>query len=346
VQGENFGEVEAGMNSICEVFARITHAPQVFIYSKSKASKNLKVQCQFGFPATELSEDWHMKAFDNSSSKAISYTDTEVSSELQSHPMLRAVPKIKSLLAFSIAQEAPGEPSFLMIANPMANVFTDSNLMTALLQMATMTRHTFCLPPARVPEASNVIVESSFAESHQHTQSGQDQVAASFLLKTLVVGQRLLTRNGFSYVALRSWREPIKEHQMAAMKAVKANLPDSFMATIASEIAQATVSQLGIGVVGNVVPVPCADSGCVDGLSVGLAERVAVLLGCGFRDVFGSEMRRGSSRPPANVKLVGDLDRATLLIDGVVTSGKRVEAAMKCLRQSGVNCFAVGWIAS
>ena len=113
--------------------------------------------------------------------------------------------------------------------------------------------------------------------------------------------------------------ETNKEQLMAGLRAVKANMPDYFMASIAREIAQATVSQLGIGVVGNVVPVPCADSGCVDGLSVGLAERVAVLLGCGFRDVFGSEMRRGSSRPPANVKLVGELDRATLLIDGVVT---------------------------
>jgi hypothetical protein len=338
------------MNNICEVFARITHAPQVFIYSKSKASKNLKVSCQFGFPATELSADWHMKALDGNSSEAISYADTEQSAELQSHPMLRAVPKIRSLLAFNIARESADEFSFLMIANPQAAVFTDSNLMTALLQMAKLTKEKFS-HPAKVHGPRPYAFRKAVVDEVAIPKREDDQVAAAFLLKTLGAGQRLLARNGVSYVGLRSWREQVKEHQIAALVALKANLPESFVTTVATEIATAAVSQFGLGVIRNVVPVPCGSSGRADCFSVRIAERVADVLRCEFRNVLKSKVPKGSSHPKASARLgamtmEGELAGATLVVDDVVTSGKHLELAMKCLRGNSISCFAMAWIAN
>ncbi len=337
------------MNNICEVFARITHAPQVFIYSKSKTSKNLKVSSQFGFPATELSADWHMKAFDGNPGEAISYADTEQSAELQSHPMLRAVPKIKSLLAFNIARGSADENSFLMIANPQPTVFTDSNLMTALLQMAKLTKEKFSGQPLLSPRPYPL--RRGPAEAVEIPKRENEQVAAAFLLKTLGVGQRLLSRNGFSYVGLRSWHGQVKEHQIAALVALKANLPESFVATVAEEIATAALSQLGLGVIRNVVPVPCGSSGRADCFSVRIAAKVADLLRCEFKNVLQAKVPKGSSHPKASAKLnamtmVGDLEGATLVVDDVVTSGKHLELAMKCLRGNNINCFAMAWIAN
>ena len=254
--------------------------------------------------------------------------------------MLRAVPKIKSLLAFNVAGESADEGSFLMSANPKAQVFNDSNLMTALLQMAKLTKDKFS-SPVKPPAAAN--------QDLPNTES--DHVPAAFLLKTLGVGQRLLARNGISYVGLRSWREPVKEHQIAALVALKANLPDSFVATVADEIAKAAVSQLGLGVIRNVVPVPCGSSGRADCFSVRIAEKVADIMRCDFKNVLTSHVPKGTSHPKASAKLMamkmdGELEGATLVVDDVVTSGKHLELAMKCLRGKDINCFAMGWIAN
>jgi hypothetical protein len=303
------------------------------------------------FLENRLCENWHLKSLDRRSNAAVSYHDTESVEELHMHPMLGRAPKIKSLLAFAIPKIDSDSIAVLMVANPQIAVLADSDLMTALLLLARILGGTIDQIIDSPNYDSSSFAGNTFAEGGEPPKFDEDQTAAAFLLKTLVTKHRLLTRNGVSYVGLRSWRASIKPFQIAALTALKADIPKPFVMASASEVADAAISHLGALFIQNVIPVPCGSSARADCLSVQIAEEVARLLSCEFMNVLRSQVPRGSSHPKASAKLrsismEGACKGAALVVDDLTTSGKHIELAVRCLRENGINCFAIGWIAN
>jgi hypothetical protein len=337
------------MDQICELVSRITHSPQVFIYLRSKASKKLNVVGSYGFLETEISENWHLAALDNPACNAISIANTDQSEELVGHPMLRTVPKVRSLLAFRIQQAAANRNAVLMVLNPAASVFADHDLMTALLLLVRLVGTDFDWHVGNPGISVEAVPGNAFAENGTTQKFEPDQTSAAFLLKTLLVKHRLLARNGVSYIGIRSWRATIKPYQIAALTALKAEIPKSFVTLIAEELAKAAVSHFGAKFISNVVPIPCGSSGKSDCLSVQIAAELARLLNCNFKNVLKTNVPKGASHPKSSAKLhsmelVGTLEGTTLVIDDVITSGKHVVLALKTLRERNINSFAMGWI--
>ncbi len=172
---------------------------------------------------------------------------------------------------------------------------------------------------------------------------------SQFLLSTLVRNTRLSRRKGQAYVSTRSWRKPIKEHQLAALKALKADPPAHLVETVASELADVVRNVYGEGVARYVVPVPCGHS-CGRCFSTLVAQVVAEKLGLEFVEAFERQTLQGSSHPKTNVrrpkmKIQRTITGPAILIDDVATSGSHIEEARKLLHKTTDTVWPVVWIA-
>lgn len=174
-------------------------------------------------------------------------------------------------------------------------------------------------------------------------------VVADFLLDTLVMCHRVLTRGSTSYNAIATWRQSIKTSQLAALRALKRNPPPAFVERAATMIATAT-TQMFDHVAASVVPVACGNSGeqC---LAAQLAERVAQLLDRPFIPAFalldvagGSHPRKNAARP--RMRIEREPEGPVLLIDDVAASGSHITEAARLLRSRGLGVFSIVWIAS
>lgn len=180
----------------------------------------------------------------------------------------------------------------------------------------------------------------------QDTESGP---VSRFLLDTLPRKQRLLKIGSRHFVGIRSWRKAIKQHQIAALRALKSGLPDAFVDTVATEMVTAIRSTYGRLDNCTVVPVPCGHSGpgC---LSCRLARRVADMLALPYCEAFMYQPVSGSSHPKANakrppMKRQGDpITGPIILVDDVATSGAHIKDAAAKLSEAAA-VWPVVWIA-
>ena len=216
------------------------------------------------------------------------------------------------------------------------------------------TAHVAAWADARLPEARNCGDSAGFQESRASDdtkpQVSQDPIA-TFLLKTLVPRRSLRSRKTAHYVALRSWKQSVKDTQIAALRSLKAQLQPTAVALIAEEIATAARELYGGMIFTCVVPVPCGSSGHPRCLSVLLAEHVAMLLGVPFRQVLTGAMSRGASHPRKNSALPqfqvhGEISGQVLVIDDVASTGTHIELAVRALRAKGASPLAIAWIGS
>ncbi len=175
--------------------------------------------------------------------------------------------------------------------------------------------------------------------------------AADFLLETLVRRRALRSRNGVSYVTLRSWRQPVREHQIKALRAIKRLRPDAIAAEIAAEIADDVSALFGAGGFRAVVPMPCGHSGPETCLSAAIARSLARILSLPVAHALAMSQEPGSSHPKTNAKrapmrLAAPVEGPVLLVDDVATSGRHIEEASQLLRSQGPGCgvLAVAWI--
>jgi hypothetical protein len=172
-----------------------------------------------------------------------------------------------------------------------------------------------------------------------------------FLLETLLVSQRLNRRGKTNYIGLRKWRTAIKQYQIEALKAVKASIPDGFVAAVADELAESVRSVYGDVNKCVVVPVPCGSSGtdCLScRLAAGLARRLNVPMVQAFEQL---DVPVGSSHPRRNIKrarmkLLRNIDNPVILVDDVATSGSHIDEAAGLLRQNSPQVWPVVWIAA
>lgn len=110
-----------------------------------------------------------------------------------------------------------------------------------------------------------------------------------------VYAPRYRSRLGARYGVVRRWG-PGKRSALAALRQSKMDLPASFIAALAGEMAAMTRSLHGSWT-GCVVPVACGHSRRRDGLSFRLGVAVAQCLGAEFVEAFAFRPVSGSSHP-------------------------------------------------
>jgi hypothetical protein len=186
-----------------------------------------------------------------------------------------------------------------------------------------------------------------FAEDAGDRQS-LDAVSA-FLFETLSKQQHWRKVGTVSYFAARCWKHAIKEHQMSALKALKRHMPQTFVETVATELADVARGIVSLASINHVVPMPCGHSGRPDCLSVRLAQSVADATGIPFMNAFEPAYREGSSHPrqSATLGLLRLRERpveSVLLVDDVASTGTHIERAVTALRQSAKHVVALVWI--
>jgi predicted amidophosphoribosyltransferase len=169
-----------------------------------------------------------------------------------------------------------------------------------------------------------------------------------FLDTTLVHRPRLLKRKKQPYLAVRSWRKSIKPQQLEALKALKAECPDSFVELVAADLAETILQTYGRVNHCVVVPMPCGNSGpgC---LSCRLGESVARRLDVECIHAFADIPTTGSSHPRKNInrpkmKCLRRVEKHVILIDDVATSGAHIEEACKLLSDACA-IWPVVWVA-
>ncbi len=174
-------------------------------------------------------------------------------------------------------------------------------------------------------------------------------VVSEFLLSTLIRQKRLLRRGPVAYHALARWRSAVKDTQIAALKALKRDSGDLFLAAVVEEMAQAAGTLFGRETFQAVTHVPCGNSGpfC---LAARLAPLLADRLGVGLVDAFEPLPPSGGSHPRGNTRRAGMVLRTApqvpvLLIDDVATSGAHIEEAAMLLRAAAPAVLPLVWIA-
>jgi PAS domain-containing protein len=179
----------------------------------------------------------------------------------------------------------------------------------------------------------------ALAEQLSVPEGDSPQVVSEFLLNTLIPQKRLLRRGPVPYHALYRWRSSIKDSQLAALKAIKRQPSEFFVATVADQLAAAATALYGQRTMQAVVAVPCGNSGpnCLaNRLAAAVGERLALPHITAFADLprtGGSHPRGNLRRPP--MQLLEPVDRPVLLIDDVATSGVHLAEAAQALKTAG-----------
>ena len=191
---------------------------------------------------------------------------------------------------------------------------------------------------------------STVSETRRVYQNSRESpgVVSEFLLNTLVRQRRLLVRGPVSYHALARWRTPIKDSQIAALKAIKRDPTQDFVDRVVDELATAAISLFGRSTLQAVAHVPCGNSGpgCLASrLARGVAKRLDIEAIVAFDDLPPS----GGSHPKSNtrrgaMKLRTDTKKRVLLIDDVATSGHHIEEAATLLQKTAPAVLPLVWI--
>lgn len=171
----------------------------------------------------------------------------------------------------------------------------------------------------------------------------------AFLRDSLVQRRSIRARRSVHYLTLRTWRAPIRDWQIKALRALKANIPIGMAEAIAEEICQEVGALSGLSAFRAIVPVPCSHSPSGSCLSVEIARALGLATGPPVIHALAAVPMTGSSHPKENSRrkpftLAQPLAEPLLLIDDVATSGRHLEEALTLLRQSSGTALAVAWI--
>jgi PAS domain-containing protein len=194
-------------------------------------------------------------------------------------------------------------------------------------------------------------LEDRLSDEIDSARAGPRPVEPSmaFLMDTLVQRRTIRARKAVNYLTLRSWRAPVREYQMKALKALKQNIPHAFPESIATEIAGEVQSLVGAAAFKAIVPVPCGHSKGSHCLSVEIARALSVQLNLPVVQAFAPQRVKGVSHPKENVKrpplqLSRSLSDPVLLVDDVATSGAHIAEAVTLLRPESGSVMAIAWI--
>jgi len=187
---------------------------------------------------------------------------------------------------------------------------------------------------------------------HELRQEADQNVIERFLIDTLIIHPRVLSRGNVSFHAIRRWRSTVKAEQISALKAIKRSPSSPFETTIAEEMGSWCRRACGGTAFANVVAVPCGHSG-QDCLAKRIWAAGRHAAGTNFVDAFEPLAVQGSSHPKTNVKRPRmKLKTAAppfgplLLVDDVASSGSHIEEATMALRKHDIAVTSIAWIAA
>ncbi len=178
-----------------------------------------------------------------------------------------------------------------------------------------------------------------------------EEPVSNFLIRTLISKRQVKNRKNVTYLTIKTWKKPIKDAQISAMRALKEFGPEELAIHAADDIKTALEELLGTLDFDYVTAIPCMHSKGDSCFSVSIGQKISSSTGIPFKQCFKREYRAGSSHPVNNAKLppfklTEQVSGKILLVDDVATSGAHMEKAANRLRENGANVFCVAWIGS
>jgi len=255
------------------------------------------------------------------------------------------MPRIKGIVSIVCADLLSPQIEFPLATAILKNIGTATSNYLRLIEQLTEDEYRFNDGP-RV----EAVAGAPAPGLRSAAPAGEDvMVTGEFLLGTLVKRRQVCARGDISYSGIRQWRTALKPYQIAALKALKQNLPDPFVERVASELAQASLQIAGSRAFDRVVGVACGHSGpgC---LSERLSMEVARQLGIMHEAMFEPLPVKGVSHPKANVGrarmvCLSQPKGRYLVIDDVATSGAHISEATRLLRTEASPAVPLVWIA-
>jgi hypothetical protein len=277
-------------------------------------------------------------------------SNAEEAPDLIDYPGNDIFPNLRSVAAYWLGTHK-GYDHFLIIWNPAQCFFNNTANEKAMDHIVAILKDLLIQSDKLQKTNPATTMEQMSERAVPAIVSPAGGAATRFLIDTLVTKQRLLARNGCSYVALRQWRKSIKPYQISALAALKACNDDCFEDEIATEMSAAIKRVYG-DAFQFVVPIPGGSSSRSDSLSVRLAERIAKNLNAEFANVLvGQPVAKGKSHPAKSAALKpylvnGNIRGNVLIVDDVSTSGRHIELATQAIRPLATYCTSVVWIAA
>jgi hypothetical protein len=269
---------------------------------------------------------------------------------IANHPIHELVPNLHSVAAY-LLHHTSASKSMVAAWNPAQTFFKNDQSIAVVERLITLCK--MLIP--EMNEQGNVmpnLMQSTLTQIglREETNIFNTEPISKFLFDTLIPKQRLLARNGVSYLALRQWRKAIKSYQIKALEALKSDVTPHCVDQIADEMATAVTKVYG-KLFTEIVPIPGGSSGRERSLSVLLAEALALRLKLPCNPVLKSgAVAKGSSHPKKSAilqpyKLSGDVSGNVLIVDDVATSGRHIELATMAIKAQANYVTAVTWIA-
>jgi hypothetical protein len=333
---------------LCVLVGAISASSRVMFIRIDKRSSKAKILATTLGEKIEVAIDLSL-GFLEAESPILLVPNIKAEPKILKSAFLKFIPHAKSVAGYFI-QETTTHRWIILAWNPNPNYFKDD---TALAHVE------------RIIGLCKKVIDNKYTmeeEAFQYLQKESEQTILKedvfkyeaepllkFLIETLVPKQRLLGRNGVSYLALRQWRQSIKPYQIKAVEAIKSSQDEVCMEVVAGEIVQ-HIQKIYGNLFTSVVPVPGGSSGTAKSLSVLLAEQVAKKLKIPCNNILvAAPVATGKSHPKKSAvlkpyslreKISGNI----LILDDVVTSGRHIELATMALRTSAEFCTAVAWI--
>lgn len=335
------------LQGLCHLAQHVGEAEFAAIYIKKQGG--VRVLASAGMALGTLSEDWWIPM--NPANQPVVLVQNIRDEPLFADHPVRSIPGLKSMMMFPFRAPEPAGCGGLGLANMREASLGNFRVVGALSQISGLAAITL--------QANRGVVLAGEAASHDpegfqespdaHGQMRELEPAGKFLFSTLVKRTAVRSRNGVGYLVVRNWRAAIKEHQLLALRALKADPPSSLVLGIGEELTQAVRSVFGERHIDNVVPVPCGNSGCGECLSTQISANVATRLGARYVTSLKPQAGSGRSHPRKSARLsafevVHRLTGVTLVVDDVVTSGRHLELAVQALRSGDKPVLAVAWI--
>jgi predicted amidophosphoribosyltransferase/PAS domain-containing protein len=241
-------------------------------------------------------------------------------------------------------------PDFEVIINQKDNVGERIYKLQVTPFSPSDTRDYFLLVLAQdVTSLAHRIHKLSDAIDSDHGVARPADPSQLFLMDTLVKRRSIRQRKNVNFLTLRSWREPIREYQIKALKALKQNITPDLPKAIADELKIEIENLFGKAAFKAIVPMPCGHSRADSCLSLEIARALGLEFSLPVIQAFIPQRAKGVSHPKNNLKrlplaLARIIEEPVLLVDDVATSGAHIEEAVGLLKPTCRAVMAIAWI--